>query len=132
MAGGVAHHSFHVFAVYPWLALLQSGKREPALTVLERCRIRWGRIEAVEGENVIVRSRPLGFDGRDLVLLDERSEQACYRVDGVGFVDDLVPGDLVSLHWDWVCDRLEPGALAHLEHFTARSLQAVNATEVRG
>ena len=51
-AGGVAHHSFHVFAVYPWLALLRSGKREPALTVLERCRIRWGRIEAVEGENV--------------------------------------------------------------------------------
>ena len=132
MAGGVAHHSFHVFAVYPWLAVLRSGKREPALSVLERCRIRWGRIEAVDGENVIVRSRPLGFDGRDLVLLDERSEQACGSVGGVGFVDDLVPGDLVSLHWDWVCDRLEPGALAHLEHFTMRSLQAVNAAEVRG
>lgn len=132
MAGGVADHSFHVFAVYPWLALLRSGKHEPALTVLERCRIRWGCVEAVEGENVIVRSRPLGFDGRDLVLLDERSEQACCRVDGVGFVDDLVPGELVSLHWDWVCDRLEPSTLAHLEHFTARSLQAVNATTTLG
>ncbi len=132
MAGGAAHHSFHVFAVYPWLALLRSGKPEPALTVLERCRIRWGSVEAVEGENVIVRSRPLGFDGRELVLLDKRSEQACLRVDGVGFVDDLVPGDLVSLHWDWVCDRLEPAALAHLEHFTLRSLRAVNMTGVPG
>jgi hypothetical protein len=131
MAGGVAHHSFHVFAVYPWLALLRSGKREPALSVLDRCRIRWGRIEAVEGENVIVRSRPLGFDGRELVLLDARSEQACGSVDGVGFVDGLAAGDLVSLHWDWVCDRLESGALAHLEHFTARSLQAVNMTAAR-
>ena len=131
MAGGVPHHSFHVFAVYPWLALLRSGKREPALTVLERCRIRWGCIEAVEGENVIVRSRPLGFDGRDLALLDERSEQACASVDGLGFVENLAPGDLVSLHWDWVCDRLQQGAVAHLEHFTLRSLQAVNAIEVR-
>ena len=130
-AGGVAHHSFHVFAVYPWLALLRSGKREPALTVLERCRIRWGRIEAVEGENVIVRSRPLGLDGRDLVLLDERSEQAYASVGGLGFVENLVPGDLVSLHWDWVCDRLQPGAVAHLEHFTLRSLLAVNVIEVR-
>jgi len=128
MAGGVAHHSFHVFAVYPWLALLRSGKREPAMTVLERCRIRWGRVEAVEGANVSVRSRPLGFDGRDLILLDERSEQACWSVDGVGFVERLVPGDSVSLHWGWVCDRLEPDALAHLEHFTARSLHAVNTT----
>ena len=132
MAGGVAHHSFHVFAVYPWLALLRSGKREPALTVLERCRIRWGRVEAIDGARVTVRSRPLGLDGRDLVLLDERSEEAWCRVDGVGFVDDLVPGELISLHWDWVCDRLEPSALAHLEHFTARSLQAVNATTTLG
>ena len=132
MAGGVAHHSFHVFAVYPWLALLQSGKREPALTVLERCRIRWGRVETVDGEKVTVRSRPLGFDGRHLVLLGERSEQADLRVDGVGFVEDLVPGDLVSLHWDWVCDRLEPGALGHLQDFTIRSLQAVNASGVPG
>ena len=128
MAGGVAHHSFHVFAVYPWLALLRSGKQEPAMTVLERCRIRWGRVEAVDGADVTVRSQPLGFDGRDLVLLDERVEQACLSVDGIGFVQDLVQGDLVSLHWDWVCDRLEPRALAHLERYTLRSLQAVNTT----
>jgi hypothetical protein len=32
------------------------------------------------------------------------------------------------LHWDWVCDRLEPRALAHLERYTLRSLQAVNTT----
>lgn len=132
MAGGVAHHSFHVFAVYPWLALLRSGKQEPAMTVLERCRIRWGRVEAVDGADVTVRSQPLGFDGRDLVLLDERLEQAFCSVDDVGFVEDVVPGEVVSLHWDWVCDRLDPDALACLEHFTARSLHAVNTTAAPG
>jgi hypothetical protein len=131
-AGGVAHHSFHVFAVYPWLALLRSGRREPAMTVLERCRIRWGRVEAVEGAKVNVRSQPLGFDGHDLILLEEREEQACCSVEGVGFVEDLVPGDHVALHWDWVCDRLDPEALANLQHFTARSLHAVNTSAGRG
>jgi hypothetical protein len=130
MAGGVAHHSFHVFAVYPWLALARSGKREPALTVLERCRIRWGRVEAVDGADVLVSSRPLGLDGRDLVLLEEREEQVRCGADDVGYVEDLAPGDLVSLHWDWVCDRLDPAALANLQHFTARSLQAVNTPAV--
>ena len=128
VAGGLAHHSFHVFAVYPWLALLRLGKKEPALTVLERCRIRWGMVERVEGAAVVVRSRPIGLEGRDLVLLDERSEQVRCIVDGLGLVADLVPGDLVSLHWDWVCDRIGSEELARLENFTERSLRAVNST----
>ena len=130
-AGGVAHHSFHVFAVYPWLALLRSGKREPALTVLERCRIRWGRIEAVEGET----SSSVADHSAWMVATSSCSTSVQSRltqgVGGLGFVENLVPGDLVSLHWDWVCDRLQPGAVAHLEHFTLRSLLAVNAIEIR-
>ena len=128
-AGGVAHHCFHVFAVYPWLGVLRSGRGEPALTVLDRCRIRWGRVARVDGDEVTVQSRPLGYDGRALVLLEERVERARRGpLDGLGPVGDLVPGDVVSLHWDWLCDRLDPGALTSLEHFTARSMAAVNAT----
>jgi len=131
IAGGVAHHSFHVFAVYPWLRLLRSGRREPAITVLERCRIRWGQVESIDGDQVVVQSRPLGFDGHELVLLEARLEQARRRVDRAGLIEDLVPGDVVSLHWDWVCDRLAPEALANLQRFTARSLNAVNASAVQ-
>lgn len=126
MSGGVAHHSFHVFAVYPWLTLLRSGREEPALTVLERCRIRWGVVETFDGAEVVVRSRPVGLEGRDLVLLGERSERVRCIAEGAGFVADLAAGDLVSLHWDWVCDRISPDELTLLEYFTERSLHAVN------
>lgn len=125
-AGGVAHHSFHVFAVYPWLALLRVGKRDPALSILDRCRISWGRVERVEGPKVTVWSRPLDFDGQDLVLLEERLEDVGCGVGDVGYIEDLAPGDFVSLHWRHVCDRLDPTALEHLEHFTLRSLRAAN------
>jgi hypothetical protein len=125
-AGGVPHHSFHVFAVYPWLGMLRSGMQGPPLEVLDRCRIRWGRIEAVIDNRVVVRCRRLRFDGSRLVLGAEELEEAQMAVDGVGLVEDLVPGDLVSLHWNWVCDRLSDDECARLRHYTARNLAAVN------
>ena len=43
LAGGVPHHSFHVFGVYPWVGLLGNDRMtKHALTVLDRCRARWG------------------------------------------------------------------------------------------
>ncbi|HUZ20915.1 MAG TPA: DUF6390 family protein [Acidimicrobiales bacterium] len=125
--GGIPHHSFHVFAVYPWLGLLRVGMEGAPLTVLDRCRIRWGSVEAVSGDSVVVRSRPLRFAGSRLVLGEERLEVASRGVGGVGFVEDVAPGDVVSLHWDWVCDHLTPRGRARLEHYTALNLQAVNA-----
>lgn len=124
--GGVAHHSFHVFAVYPWLGLLRAGASEAPLRVLDQCRIRWGRVEAVAGEIVTVRSRGLLFDGHRLVLGPERSE-IVGGPHGGGPGAGLAPGDVVSMHWEWICDRLSPGALARLRAYTVRNLAAVNS-----
>ena len=125
--GGIAHHSFHVFAVYPWLGLLRAGMDGPPLIVLDRCRIRWGIVDALVGDFVVVRSSPLVFDGSRLVLAKEREELIRRSVEGVGFVENLEVGDLVSLHWDWLCDRLSKSALGRLQHYTTRNLDAVNA-----
>jgi hypothetical protein len=132
LAGGVPQHSFHVFAVYPWLGLLRAGREEPALEVLERCRIRWGRVHAVNGDLVSVRSRPLDFAGSRLVLGAERLEVARRSLEGVGFAGDLAEGDVVSLHWDWVCDRLSARSLAWLKAGTCQNLRAVNALAAPG
>ncbi len=125
-AGGVPQHSFHVFAVYPWLGLLRAGTNAPAMEVLDRCRIRWGRVESVIGDSVVVTSRPLVFDGSRLALGAEQPEVVRCSIEGTGFVTDLIPGDVVSLHWDWVCDRLEPAQVRALRHYTDKQLAAVN------
>jgi len=124
---GVPQHNFHVFAVYPWLGLLRAGMDGPPLEVLDRCRIRWGCIQAITGDLVTVRSRPLCFDGSHLVLGGEQTECVRRSVDGTAVTTDLRPGDVVSLHWDWVCDRLSPVALKWLRYCTRRNLAAVNA-----
>jgi len=131
-AGGIPQHSFHVFAVYPWLGLLRAGMDGPPMEVLDKCRIRWGRIEGAAGDMVTVTSRALTFDGSRLVLGPNRVEQVRRSVDGVGLTEDLRVGDVVSLHWDWVCDRLSPTALRWLRYCTLRNLAAVNSLAAPG
>jgi hypothetical protein len=125
--GAVPHHSFHVFQVYPWVGLMRAGWSEHPLRVLDRCRIRWGRVVAVEGDEVTVRFRPLAWNGRALKLGPSTLERVAGSVDGKGFVRDLRPGEWVSLHWDWVCDRLSPRQLRAVRRFTLRHLEMVNA-----
>jgi hypothetical protein len=62
-----------------------------------------------------------------LVLGDEQLEEARTGANGLALTVDLEPGDMVSLHWDWVCDRLSPAACEWLRYCTRRNLEAVNS-----
>lgn len=126
-AGAVAHHSFHVFGVYPWVGLLDAGRGEP-LEILDRCRIRWGKVISVDGENVVLEYRPLTWDEKQLSLGDPMIETATRAVGGLGFVEDLEPGDWISLHWRWVCDRLDRRSLANLRRYTLLHIEMANHT----
>jgi hypothetical protein len=122
----VPHHSFHVFGVYPWVGLLGSDRGETPLYVLDRCRIRWGEVTELTGEAAVVKSRPLIWEHGVLSLGEPRVETARWATDGYGFAHDLAVGDHVSLHWDWVCDKLTDVQLSALRSYTARQLSITN------
>ncbi len=127
IAGATPHHNFHVFGVYPWVGLMRGGLGDVPLQVLDRCRIRWGRLAEIHGDTAVVYSRPLTWDGHRLNLGPAAAETARLRRDGHALTHDVHSGDWVSLHWDWVCDRLGPSELAHLRRSTAIELGAVGA-----
>jgi hypothetical protein len=127
IAGATPHHNFHVFGVYPWVGLMRGGMGEAPLQVLDRCRIRWGRVAEIHGDTAVVTSQGLAWDGRRLTLGPAGAETARLRRDGHALAHSVRPGDWVALHWDWVCDRLGPTDLAHLQHSTAIELAAVTA-----
>jgi hypothetical protein len=127
VAGGLPHHSFHVFCVYPWAGMLGDDARgRQALEVLDRCRIRWGRVTELEGDRVVVRCQPLEWDGASLSLGEPALQEAIRAVDGLALAGPLRPGDWVALHWDWICDRLSRRQLAALRRYTALHLGIVN------
>ncbi len=97
-----------------------------ALTVLDRCRIRWGRVLSLHGDQVVVESAPLTWDGRRLEYGAPEVEAAVRSIDGVGLASELAVGDWVSLHWEWVCDRLTDQQRGFLRRYTDRHLAIVN------
>jgi hypothetical protein len=123
--GPLAHHSFQVFAVYPWVAMLASPSPVP-LSVLDQCRIRWGTVVAVAGDHATVRSSPLVWESGALGLGAEREERVRWALAGEALSAGLGVGDRVSLHWDWVCDRLTSAQVDALAEFSARQVDLAN------
>ncbi len=124
--GGTPNHAFHVFCVYPWVGLLREGFVEPSLRVLDRCRISWGRVTSLNGLAGVAR-RPLFWEDNQLVHGESIEEP--FRVPpGL----ELSPGDSVSLHWDFVCDRLDEIELRRLRSVHNRHVAIANRLMYEG
>ena len=122
---GTPNHAFHVFCVYPWVGLLRSGYADHALEVIDRCRIRWGTVEACVWPDVVVRFSPLTWDGTTLAIGEPIVETLTGSLGSV----DYEPGAIVSMHWDYVCEELSPRQARNLRRQTARHLSIVNGRQ---
>ena len=98
-AGGSPNHAFHVFCVYPWVGLLRQGPADPAIEVLDRCRISAGRVVEAEGDIAVVRRRALVW-ANDSLQPGEQTDEPFLTNDPVRV------GDLVALHWDYICQPI--------------------------
>ena len=127
--GALAHHSFHVFIVYPWIRFL-SRDATTALHVMQNCRIRWGKVQSVDGDTAVILSRPLVFDAGVITLGDATTEAVQWELDG-GPSSLPQPGDTVSAHWHRVCDTLSDSQADALAAATQTTLDLVNATRNR-
>jgi hypothetical protein len=126
--GALPVHAFHVLDVLPRVGLIRGGQVDDVLTVMDSCRIRWGRVVEVLDDRLLVEAVPLEMvDGR-LRLAAPRLETVRRSLDGHAFVREITPGAAVSMHWDWVCDQLDPRQLAALVVSTRRQLAITNRT----
>jgi hypothetical protein len=125
-AGVLAHHSFHVFVVYPWIRFL-SRDATTALGVMQNCRIRWGKVESLDGDTAVILSRPLVFEAGVIRLGQAAVERVQWGFDGASSITAPRPGDTVSAHWHRICDTLTDSGTAALAAATQTTLDLVNA-----
>ena len=123
-AGARPHHSFHVFDV--WRHADRTGG--DVLAMLDSCRISWGVVRAAEGGELVVDRPHLELRAGGLELGEPRTDRVTRLVQGHGFANDAHPGDIVSLHWDWVCEIITEHQRATLERYTRHHLRLANAT----
>ena len=123
-AGARPHHSFHVFDVW---RQTERGKNE-VLATIDSCRISWGKVTAIEPGELVVERAPIELREGRLVFGAPRSERVTRMLEGSGFVAAAAVGDVVSIHWSWACEVLEPRQVAALERYTAQHLGLANQT----
>ena len=116
-------HAYHVLELFPRVGFLRGGSVGEVLEVMDACRIRWGRVRAVEGATLVVDVSPLIERSGRLELGSPRPELVERWEDGAGFVSDVAVGEVVSVHWGWACDRLTGRQVANLAGWTERQLR---------
>lgn len=126
--GARPHHNFHVFDVYNKAGLTRDPGAAITLDRMDHCRISWGRVAAIDGAALVVERAPVVLRDGKLTLGEPEPTRVTRQLDGRGFADDAHVGDMVSIHWDWACERLTPSALARLQANTRRALAHANAT----
>ena len=126
--GGLPVHAFHVLDVFPRVGLMRSGATDNVLKVMDSCRIRWGRVSERIGDELVVNAVPLAMVEGRLQVGPPRAERISGFRDGLGFVAQVAPGDVVSIHWDWACDVLDERQLSALQSWTKRELAIANQT----
>jgi len=87
-----------------------------------------GRVLERDGDAIVVSAVPLELVEGQLCLGAPRLERIRGWMDGAGFVEDLAEGDVVSIHWDWACERLDAARLAALRDATTHELRLANQT----
>jgi Family of unknown function (DUF6390) len=127
-SGAKPVHAFHVLDVFPKVGLMRAEQADRVLETMDSCRIRWGRVRDRVGDTLVVNAVPLALVDGKLALGPARVEQVTGWRDGHGFLGEVRPDDVVSIHWGWACDVLGAGQVARLISWTQRQLSIANDT----
>ncbi len=121
-------HAFHVLDVFPKVGLMRAEQADKVLETMDSCRIRWGRVQDRVGDTLVVNVVPLALVAGKLEFGAARIERVAGWRDGHGFLGEVHPGDVVSIHWGWACDVLDAEQIAGLVGWTQRHLSIANET----
>lgn len=124
--GARLHHSFHVLNVFT-----RTGHHTVAHTVetMDQCRISWGQLIEPKIKNqkskLTLKSQKLMYEEGKLVLKPYVREAIVPADEWFG---KLRVGDIVSVHWGFVCDRLTTIQAQRLARLTQHHIQLANIT----
>lgn len=112
--GAKPNHQFHVLNF-----IIRTGHRAAAHTVetMDQCRISWGRV--LPGGQV--KSQRLVYQDKKLKLMP-----AVKKVKNL--LNDYRVGDLVTIHWGWLCEKITSNQVKNLEKYTHLAIRLANST----
>lgn len=123
--GAVPHHSFHVLDIWRRTGHLD---RAHTLESMDECRISWGKVTAVGGPAITVLTEPLLYADGKLFLGAPTEKKLARRLEAEYDIEQIKPGDTVSIHWSVPCEVITERETAALRKYTLRHLALANQT----
>jgi hypothetical protein len=120
--GMLPHHNFHVLNVW-----IRTGHLAitHTLNTMNKCRIGWGKVTKVNSSSLEVMSPALIYVDDILKLSEPQRITVNHKFSDRGFVEPKV-NDLVSLHWDFVCDIITKEQMINLHKYTLEAIVLAN------
>ena len=123
--GAKVHHSYHVLNV--WNRTGHEAKPHTVET-MDKCRISWGEIMRVGKNKIKVKAQGLEYKKGKLMLKKGVIKEISWRLGDKKLVRGLRKGDLISMHWGWVCEKVDKFQVRNLEKYTKWHIKLANTT----
>jgi len=131
------HHALHVFNAFSTMGTVPdsfanaAGTDETVGTLMDKCRISWGRVlEVEEAGTLVVEYEPVVRRSGKLALDKAVLTKVLAEVQGKSFVDGVKPGDWVSFHWGFACTILTPRQVANVRKYTLSDMAIANSVPI--
>jgi len=123
--GALPHHSFHVLDIWK-----RGGysDREHTVESMGECIVTWGKIVSVSGPFIIAETEPLIYKDKKLSLGPSVQKKFTRQLESDYDIEQLKQGDLVSIHWGVICEKITPEQFRNLKKYTLRHISLANET----
>jgi hypothetical protein len=128
--GAKPHHSFHVFNIWN-----RTGHEARPHTVetMDQCRISWGKLvkglgPETENLKLVVETQRLIYKEGKLAFENGVLKEINWRLGDKRLAEGLKPGDWVTFHWNWLCEKVSLNQVKNLEKYTNWHLCLANLT----
>lgn len=121
--GALPNHAFHVFNI-PW----RTGflPIEHTLQTMDACRISWGKVISQKNGILVVETPPVVYKNNKLQLGKTVFKKIVARIDNLNLADELLSGELISFHWGFLCNKINPAEADNLRYYTQLALNLAN------
>ena len=90
---------------------------------MDNCRISWGKVAEVHGNDLIVKTQSLKHESGKFFLGEEETKTAVYLK---GMLPKIRKNDMIALHWGFACCVLDEGQLGNLKKYSKKIIDIVN------
>jgi len=123
--GALPHHSFHVLNVWR-----RTGNEDVPHTLesMDACRVSSGRVLETNGPRIVAAIEPILYADKRLYLGAPVRTTLARRLESEYDIEQLQPGNLISVHWGVPCEVITEAQAENLRRFTLTSLTFANET----